>query len=122
MLAELGFIAEQRGDAETALSRHLDGLSAARASGDPRSVALALEGMAGAHTLAGRHHQAARLLGAATAARESAGAPLPAAERGDVDRITVGAKNAPERMPLRWNSTTAAGWISTLCVIIQQVL
>ncbi|MGH8880174.1 MAG: hypothetical protein ACRD0P_22950, partial [Stackebrandtia sp.] len=35
---------------------------------------------------------AARLLGAAAATRESVGAPLPPAERGDVDRITRGAK------------------------------
>jgi hypothetical protein len=33
--------------------------------------------------------RAVRLLGAATALRASAGAPLPAAERGDVDRITA---------------------------------
>ncbi|QFY09801.1 AfsR/SARP family transcriptional regulator [Nonomuraea phyllanthi] len=88
MLAELGFIAEQRGDAETALVRHRKGLSAARATSDPRAVALAMEGLAGAHALAGRHDHAARLLGAASAARESVGAPLPPSERGDVNRIT----------------------------------
>jgi hypothetical protein len=93
-LAQLGFIAEQRGDAETALSRHLDSLTAARITGDPRAVALALEGLAGARTLMGHHDQAARLLGTADAARRSAGAPLPAAERGDVDRITTRAKTA----------------------------
>ncbi|ONI92546.1 AfsR family transcriptional regulator [Saccharothrix sp. ALI-22-I] len=87
VLAELGFIAESRGDAERARSLHLDGLTAARATGDQRAVALALEGLAGVQALDGLHHQAARLLGAATAARESAGAPLPPAERGDVDRI-----------------------------------
>jgi hypothetical protein len=32
---------------------------------------------------------AVRLLGTATALRESVGAPLPPAERGDVDRITA---------------------------------
>ncbi|MFG1707811.1 BTAD domain-containing putative transcriptional regulator [Nonomuraea sp. M3C6] len=93
-LAELGFVAEQRGDAETALSRHLDGLTAARTTGDPRAVALALEGLAGAQTLMGHHDEAARLLGTADAARRSAGAPLPAAERGDVDRITTRARTA----------------------------
>ena len=39
ILAELGFIAEQRGDAEAALALHLDGFSSARATGDPRAVA-----------------------------------------------------------------------------------
>ncbi|MGM1064172.1 BTAD domain-containing putative transcriptional regulator [Saccharothrix sp. Mg75] len=87
ILAELGFIAEQRGDAARARSLHLEGLAAARATGDPRAVALALEGVAGAVSLAGDHAGAARLLGAAAVARESVGAPLPAAERGDVDRV-----------------------------------
>ncbi|WP_282690316.1 BTAD domain-containing putative transcriptional regulator, partial [Streptomyces sp. CC216C] len=65
LLAELGFLAEQRGDAEAALSLHHEGLAAARESGDPRAVALAQEGLAGAHTLAGDPVRAARLLGAA---------------------------------------------------------
>jgi tetratricopeptide (TPR) repeat protein len=82
VLAELGFIAELRGDVESARGLHQDGLVAARATGDPRAVALALEGLAGVQALAGRHDQAARLLGAATAARKSTGAPLPAEERG----------------------------------------
>ncbi|MFB4290171.1 BTAD domain-containing putative transcriptional regulator [Nonomuraea sp. ATR24] len=94
ILAELGFIAELRGDTETARALHLQGLAAARDTGDPRAVALAREGLAGAWALAGDHVRAARLLGAAAAARASAGAPLPAAERGDVDRITAALKAA----------------------------
>lgn len=89
ILAELGFVAEQRGDAEAAMSLHLEGFEAALGTGDPRAVALALEGVAGARVLAGHADEAARLLGAATAARESAGAPLPPGERGDVDRIAA---------------------------------
>ncbi|QXJ23311.1 winged helix-turn-helix domain-containing protein [Actinomadura graeca] len=85
--AELGFVAEQRGDAEAARALHTEALDAARAIGDPRAVALALEGLAGARSLAGEHAPAARLLGAAAALRDASGAPLPAAERGDVDRI-----------------------------------
>lgn len=92
ILAELGFVAEQRGDAKVALALHREGFAAARILGDPRALALALEGLAGAQALAGRHTEAAMLLGAAAAARESAGAPLPAAERGDVDRITAVAR------------------------------
>ncbi|HEX2314310.1 MAG TPA: hypothetical protein VHJ17_11270, partial [Thermomonospora sp.] len=42
----------------------------------------------------GRARLAARLLGAADAARRSVGAPLPAAERGDTDRITTAATTA----------------------------
>ncbi len=89
LLAELGFIAELRGDAELAMSLHREGHAHAGATSDPRAIALALEGMAGAASLAGDHRQAARLLGSAAAARESVGRPLPAAERGDVERITA---------------------------------
>ncbi|WP_405619711.1 BTAD domain-containing putative transcriptional regulator [Streptomyces sp. NBC_01508] len=89
VLAELGFTAELRGDATTALRLQQDGLSAARTAGDARSLALALEGLAGAQALAGHADHAARLLGAAWAARDSVGTPLPAGEQGDVTRITA---------------------------------
>ncbi|WP_410585044.1 BTAD domain-containing putative transcriptional regulator [Amycolatopsis sp. lyj-108] len=99
ILAELGFIAEQRGDAAASLDLHLDGYAAAQATGDQRAIALALEGLAGAHSLAGHHHRAARMLGAATALRKAAGAPLPAAEHGDIDRITTRIRhNLPENV------------------------
>ncbi|WP_405797346.1 BTAD domain-containing putative transcriptional regulator [Streptomyces sp. NBC_01506] len=93
-LAELGFVAELRGDAATALALHLEGFDAARELGDPRAMALALEGLAGARAAAGRYGQSATLLGAAAAARESVGAPLPPAERGDVDRVSAAARDA----------------------------
>ncbi|KAB2347511.1 BTAD domain-containing putative transcriptional regulator [Actinomadura rudentiformis] len=89
VLAELGFVAEQRGDARRAAELHSEGLAAARSTGNPRAVALALEGLAGAAALDGRAAEAARLLGEAAAARAAAGASLPPAERGDVDRITA---------------------------------
>ncbi|WP_409463688.1 BTAD domain-containing putative transcriptional regulator [Amycolatopsis sp. GA6-003] len=89
ILAELGFVAELRGDPETALRRQREGYEIARRTEDPRAIALALEGLAGAHALAGAAREAARLLGAAAACRAGVGAPLPAAERGDVDRITA---------------------------------
>ncbi|WP_460444151.1 ATP-binding protein, partial [Amycolatopsis cihanbeyliensis] len=66
VLAELGFVAEQRGDAAGARARHLRGLALARRTRDPRALALAMEGLAGAQALAGHHEHAARLLGAAT--------------------------------------------------------
>ncbi|MGY6650673.1 BTAD domain-containing putative transcriptional regulator [Amycolatopsis sp. TRM77291] len=94
ILAELGFIAEQRGDTAQALALHLDGFRAARSTMDPRAIALALEGLAGAQALAGHHGHAAHLLGMAAALRGSAGAPLPSAERGDVERITAATRQA----------------------------
>jgi len=93
-LAELGFIAEQRGDHVTAHRLQLQGYRLARDSGDPRAIALALEGLAGAHTLAGGYDQAAQLLGAATRLRDSVGRPLPDGQRDDVDRITSTLKGA----------------------------
>ncbi|MFI7421838.1 BTAD domain-containing putative transcriptional regulator [Nonomuraea sp. NPDC049684] len=91
VMAEWGFLAEQRGDAGTALARQREGYANARATGDPRAVALALEGLAGALSIAGGEHlaEAARELGRAAALRREVGAPLPAGERHDVDRITA---------------------------------
>ncbi|MCI3223294.1 BTAD domain-containing putative transcriptional regulator [Streptomyces sp. NP-1717] len=93
-LAELGFVAELRGDAATARALHLEGFDTARELGDPRAVALALEGLAGARAVAGRYGASAMLLGAAAAARDSVGAPLPPAERRDVDRVSAAARDA----------------------------
>ncbi|MGV9838889.1 BTAD domain-containing putative transcriptional regulator [Nocardia niigatensis] len=89
VLAELGFIAELRGDAEGAWALHTESLSAAVLTGDIRAVALAIEGFAGAAALTGQYDRAARLLGAATRARASTGAPLASGERIDVDRVTA---------------------------------
>ena len=91
-LAELGFIAELRGDAALAHRLQREGYELARDSGDPRAIALALEGLAGAHALAGQYHQAARLLGGAARVRKSVGRPLPAGQRDDVDRIAASLK------------------------------
>ncbi|MGW0806021.1 BTAD domain-containing putative transcriptional regulator [Nonomuraea sp. NPDC002799] len=94
LLAELGFTAELREDAARAAACHLCGLEIARSIGEPRALALSLEGLAGAAALSGDVGQAgyaALLLGAADAARRSVGAPLPLAERGDADRITAAA-------------------------------
>lgn len=92
ILAELGFTAELRGDAVQARSWHLAGLEAAREGGDPRSVALAHEGLAGVAALEGDAARARRLLAEAAALRASVGAPLPEAERADVDRISRAAE------------------------------
>ncbi|RJQ74458.1 AfsR/SARP family transcriptional regulator [Pseudonocardiaceae bacterium YIM PH 21723] len=88
ILAELGFVAELRGDPETARRLHSQGLSLAHQVGDRRAIALAFEGLAGVFTAQDRQDCAAQLLGAAAAGRKALGAPLPAGERGDVERIT----------------------------------
>ncbi|WP_067486600.1 BTAD domain-containing putative transcriptional regulator [Actinomadura hibisca] len=94
ILAELGFTAELRGDADAALALHREGLEYANVTGDPRARALAWEGLAGAHALRGDHEEAARLLAEAHAVREAVGVPLPSAERGDVERITAAVTRA----------------------------
>ncbi|TDC85742.1 BTAD domain-containing putative transcriptional regulator [Actinomadura sp. 7K507] len=88
VLAELGFVAELRGDAALARARHEESLALARGADDPRAVALATEGLAGAASLEGDAGEAARLLGEASAIR-----PLPPAERADVDRIAARARS-----------------------------
>ncbi|MGX2995708.1 AfsR/SARP family transcriptional regulator [Streptomyces sp. JNUCC 64] len=93
LLAELGFIAELRGDPATAADHHLRGLEVARALAEPRALALSLEGLAGA-AATDDPERAAVLLGAADTARRDAGAPLPPAERADVDRVTTTARTA----------------------------
>lgn len=97
VLAELGFVAELRGDADRAMAHHLRGLDVARTLGEPRALALSLEGLAGAAVLRGTRPAAgcaALLLGAADAARRSVDAPLPPAERADVDRVSRAARTA----------------------------
>ncbi|HYN96225.1 MAG TPA: AfsR/SARP family transcriptional regulator, partial [Pilimelia sp.] len=62
-LIELGYLAESRGDAATALARHREAVALARGMEAPRDLAGALEGLAAATALAGEHGEAARLLG-----------------------------------------------------------
>ncbi|RJL33353.1 BTAD domain-containing putative transcriptional regulator [Bailinhaonella thermotolerans] len=92
VLSLLGYIAEDRAEAERAKELHLRSLAHARKTADPRAVALSLEGLAGAESLAGDPALAARLLGTATTLRANAGTPLPPAERADVTRATTRAQ------------------------------
>ncbi|WP_199725811.1 BTAD domain-containing putative transcriptional regulator [Nocardiopsis sp. Huas11] len=110
-LAELGMCAEARGDAAAARDLHAQGLEAARRVGDPRAVAMALEGLAGADALDGEGERAARLLGAAARAREETGAPLPSAERFDVDRITAAVRGLLGEAALERAWAHGHGWV-----------
>ncbi|MFI6505999.1 BTAD domain-containing putative transcriptional regulator [Streptosporangium sp. NPDC050855] len=94
VLTELGFAAELLGDAEAARALHLEGLVVARELDASRDVTRALEGLAGALSLAGCHDRAAMLLGAAATARRSTGMPPAPAEQDDVDRITGRVRDA----------------------------
>ncbi len=94
VLTELGFLAEQHGQAAEARRLHLRALRASRALGGPRGVAAALEGLAGAVGLAGDPKTSARLLGAADTARQAASAPASPSERTEIDRIATAARTA----------------------------
>ncbi|GHF45795.1 SARP family transcriptional regulator [Streptomyces mashuensis] len=120
VLAELGFIAELRGDVTSAYAHHHEALRAAHALGDPRGMALPLEGLAATTLLAGHPSRAAALLGAAAAARAAAGAPLPAAERGDVDRVTSGAREALGKDG--YEAAYEAGWARGWHEVVREVL
>ncbi|WP_405152204.1 winged helix-turn-helix domain-containing protein [Sphaerisporangium sp. NBC_01403] len=89
ILTELGFVAEQRGDAAEALALHLESLGHVAKFGTDWGMPIALDGLAGALSLAGDHDRAARLLGAAASARASSSVSAAPAERGDIERVTA---------------------------------
>jgi predicted ATPase len=94
VLAELGFVAELRGDAAAALRLHREALDLAARLDAPRDTAGGLEGLAGALALAGDHAHAAEVLGAAAAARRANSLPAAPAERADIDRVTAACRTA----------------------------
>ncbi|MEV7327723.1 BTAD domain-containing putative transcriptional regulator [Micromonospora sp. NPDC093244] len=85
VLVELGHAVEQGGDADAALALHVEAFEVAEAMAAPRDAIYALEGMASAVRVP---EVAARLLGAAAAARLAARAPCSPAERDETDRVT----------------------------------
>ncbi|MDG4757592.1 BTAD domain-containing putative transcriptional regulator [Micromonospora sp. WMMD710] len=85
ILVELGYAVEQGGDPDAALALHVEAYEAAEAMASPRDGIGALEGMASAVR---SPEAAARLLGAAAAARLTLDAPASPAERDETDRVT----------------------------------
>lgn len=85
VLVELGHAIEQGDDPDAALALHVEAFEAAEAMAAPRDAIFALEGMASAVRVP---EVAARLLGAAAAARLATQAPSAPAERDEVDRLT----------------------------------
>ncbi|MBA9003941.1 BTAD domain-containing putative transcriptional regulator [Thermomonospora cellulosilytica] len=88
VLAGLGQVAERRGDADLTWKHYHEALTIAARYDAPRDTAFSLQGMAGARILAGRHAEAARLLGTAAAIRRAHGLAPGASERADIDRLT----------------------------------
>jgi len=91
-LAILGFLAETAGSLEDALHHHMRAFDYASETNEPRSIALALEGLAGVAAREGDGRRAARLLGAAESLRRATvwrvGWWVASADISDVDRIS----------------------------------
>ncbi|MFI7233273.1 BTAD domain-containing putative transcriptional regulator [Nonomuraea angiospora] len=94
VLVELGHVEELRGNPTGAMARHLEAFAIARDLSAGADIAQALSGLAGACALGGHPHEAAQLLGAAAAARESIPKAVTPAEQGDLDRTALAARAA----------------------------
>ncbi|MGC4861691.1 BTAD domain-containing putative transcriptional regulator [Micromonospora sp. DT41] len=84
VLVELGYAVEQDGDPDAALALHVEAFAAAEAIASTRDTIGPLEGMASA---ARSPEAAARLLGAAAAARLATHSPASPTERDETDRV-----------------------------------
>jgi predicted ATPase/DNA-binding NarL/FixJ family response regulator len=85
-LVRLGYAARDLGDLERAMPRFAEGLALVVELGDPRNIAMALDGVAGLAVARGLYERAGRLFGAAAALRESSGLPSDAATRAANER------------------------------------
>jgi tetratricopeptide (TPR) repeat protein len=83
---QLGYVAEESGDAEAALPLHFEALEIARDRGDERGIASAVEGLASAAAADDAGDVAAMLLGHAAQLRANGATPLWDDDRLDVDR------------------------------------
>ncbi|WP_308193242.1 BTAD domain-containing putative transcriptional regulator [Micromonospora trifolii] len=104
VLVELGYAVEQGGDPDAALALHLEAFEVATAMATMRDAINPLEGMAAAVR---SPEVAARLLGAAAAARLATQSPAAPAERDDTDRVT--ARLRAELGPERFDALLAEG-------------
>lgn len=88
LLIEMGFVAEQRGDAALARSLHLEAFVLAEKLDADRDRVGCLEGLAGACSLAGDVAGAAELLGASAALRTRGSMPPGPSEQAEISRIS----------------------------------
>ncbi|WP_203416393.1 ATP-binding protein [Jiangella ureilytica] len=90
VLNELGFLAAERGDHETARELHLRAYDAGQDIGaTARELTFALAAAAAALAQAGEAHAAAVVLGAAEAAMTATGLPLAPSDQDEADRIAA---------------------------------
>ncbi|WP_106397011.1 BTAD domain-containing putative transcriptional regulator [Actinocorallia populi] len=94
LLLESGFVAELRGRPEQALALHLAAFDDAERLAAVRDRTGALEGVACALAAAGRHRDAAAVLGAVSRARKADALPPSPIERDDLERVTSACRAA----------------------------
>jgi tetratricopeptide (TPR) repeat protein len=85
--AVLGFVAQHAGDGVEADRLHREGLGQARLTQNPRAIAVAIEGLAGAAAATGDGKLSAELLGHATQLRAAAGVALSEFEAEEIERV-----------------------------------
>ncbi len=103
-LVILGIMAYHQGDLHRSAVLYRESLALGKEIGDKLAVTESLEGLATLAVAWGDVEPAARLLGAAQALREVMGTPVPAADRGEYDRIVAAVRGMlPE-------STFTAAW------------
>lgn len=91
VLGDLGTLARQRGDLALAGARHREALALHQAIGALRQIAVTLENLAALAVAEGRGERAARLLGAATALRDTIAIPRPVPEQRLAESTRAGA-------------------------------
>lgn len=94
VLVELGCLAVLQGDPAAALDWQREAFAVCQVDGYARGMAAALEGMTAALLASGHTGVAARLLGAATAIRDTDGSPLSTSERAELDRTEAALRAA----------------------------
>jgi hypothetical protein len=120
ILTTLGHIALGRGDQAHAVALHRQSLTIYRDTGVPIGSMAGLEGMALALGAQGQMAQAARLLGAAGAARERFSMPLPPPDRAVYDQSLAAIRGALGEEA--WAAAWEAGRATALAAAIAQVL
>ncbi len=119
-LLNLGWVARLRGAVAQAEGLQREALALAWELGDPLRCAAALEQLASTAGAAGQGARAARLLGAAAAARETIGAPQPAPEQADVKDAVAAARAALGEAT--WSAAFASGKALALEMAVAEAL
>ncbi|MFN8511107.1 MAG: helix-turn-helix domain-containing protein [Thermomicrobiales bacterium] len=121
VLGDLGTLARQRGDLALASARHREALALHQSIGALRQIAVTLENLAALAVAERRGERAARLLGAATALRETIAIPRPVPEQQLADATRAGAEAIlPDGLP--YDVAFAAGAALPLADAIAEAL